>query len=1003
VLVVAIFTTWGQLFSWANRRNHSYARIFYLLTLLVLDLLYLAADLITAFAGGELPQAKFGLYAQAITSFDLVSRRNLYSTLIHSFLILYIAAGISRDMSYIIFLVGYAALVFTLLVYTYLQDTSGQRPTLLAYRSSRERSGRIAKASRWEKLALYLAKTRLGSWLVRRYQIPLPNLTPKVGQPPREKFPTNRFSRWLAPLLLILGLTFFFLLPRYEGSPLFSPINIHIPHSSGFKGEVISPAIPLVQFTGAGYDDGTGKQGEAYFGFNSTLDLRYRGTLSDQIVMHVRSTAQSYWRGLVFDTYTGQGWQINSPQTFAVGNANTSPIYINPRTDSARASGAVGPTLTQSFFYDTAQPNLIFSAYEANQVYFPGDHLFADKYGSLRADSALPAGSSYTVVSRVPQRNPDLLRVAPNLSSDRIGRQLTASYTQLPPSLPTRVHDLARQVTTKATNQYDQVALVNEYLRTNYKYDLHPGRQPFNTDSVDQFLFNDKKGICEIFASSEAVMLRTLGIPTRLVGGYSSGSYNVITGYYEVHASDAHAWVEVYFPQYGWVPFDPTPGFDATPETQNPARWFLSDLTNGIPNLTINATKTIFAGLQALIEIIFGAIGAGIALILGAGILGGAFLLLVMVGLVFLWYWRYRHGQEAALAASLGGYNYSQMSEDSRTIIRFYFQMLKLFERKGLPARKKSVTPSEYLQLLAPTLDTTANHAQHLTNLTELAAYSKATISTAQLTTARASLNELKANIRDKFEWSEILDSEKQAQASQKQAQAVAKLAIRHKNALPAYLSTLAHRLGLMVLASVNIISGLGLLPIRSVFNGHLGDSLTNAILVAAMSLIGPIAMEIVARRVFANLWRLRVSGKVSFGKATNPTATKGFDMEWEDVIQRGWYWAGSLGGLVAGVLALLTFTSLFTISELAYSGFHLSTLVYIMKKITIPIGLGAIIGAGGGLVLTLFSGPLVHRFVSNHQDEPIRTPALKLRQTILQIFLISVLAGLALFAILYF
>ncbi len=991
VLGVAVISTWGQLFSWLNRRHPNHFRTFFLLGLLILDLLYLAADLLTAFAGGELPQAKFGLYAQAITSFDLVSRRNLYSTLIHSFLILYVAAGISRDFSYIFFLFGYAAIVFGLLVYTYLKDTPGQRPAPLAYRSSRARAGRLAKPTRWLGLAQRLATTQVGGWLVRHYQLPVPASKAETAAT-SEKFPTSRFARWLAPLLLVVGVFFFLLLPRYEGSPLFSPINIRIPHSSGFKGEVISSGLPVVRFIGSGIDDGMGKQGDDYFGFNTSLDLRYRGTLSNEIVMHVRSSAYSYWRGLVFDKYNGHGWDISFPQARPIADSNSSPIIVPARPDSARANATVGDTLTQTFFLDKNQPNLIFSAYEATNLYFPSDHVFLDRYGSLRADAALPAGSTYTVVSQVPQRNPTLLRAAPLLADDPIAKSLASTYQQLPGDFPQRITDLAFTITPNSTNEYDRVAAVTEYLRSHYQYDLHPGRQPPNTDSVAQFLFEDKRGICETFASSEAVMLRALGIPARLVGGYSSGNYNIVTGYYEVRASNAHAWVEVYFPHYGWVPFDPTPSFDATPETQSPARWFLSDLTNGIPNLTIGATRALFDGLQAILAAVFGVIGAGFGLLLEAGIVGVVVLLLFGIGLVIWWWWRQRVLQEAALAASLGGYSYTEMSQDGRTIIRFYFQMLKFFERKGLPARQSSTTPTEHLGLLAPVLSDHVIHIERLTRLTELVAYSQTSVSNEQTLAARDSLAQLKTDIRQKFEWTDT--------APDTPAKTSAGVAVLVKNQLPPYLEKLCRRLAWVAMGGVAIVAALGTLPLRFTTVGHIGAAFFNAGLISLMLLTTGAVINLVARRIFGNLWRLRTTTL----DPTQPDNAKTFDLEWEDLVQRGWLWAGGLGGLAAGATALLAYFGAITVASIVGDGLGGPDYGGILRSAILPIGLGGIIGGCGGLVCTIFSGSFIRSFVVAHQNEPPFTdqPTLSLWQVLTECLLIAALAGLLFFAVLY-
>ena len=99
---------------------------------------------------------------------------------------------------------------------------------------------------------------------------------------------------------------------------------------------------------------------------------------------------------------------------------------------------------------------------------------------------------------------------------------------------------------------------IEEYLRENYLYSLRSPVPPADQDSVDHFLFDTNVGFCEQFASATAVMLRTLGVPTRVVVGHTPGTRNPFTGYYEVKESDAHAWVEVWFPGLGWYEFDPT-------------------------------------------------------------------------------------------------------------------------------------------------------------------------------------------------------------------------------------------------------------------------------------------------------------------------------------------------------------------------------------------------------------------------------------------------------------
>jgi hypothetical protein len=121
------------------------------------------------------------------------------------------------------------------------------------------------------------------------------------------------------------------------------------------------------------------------------------------------------------------------------------------------------------------------------------------------------------------------------------------------------IQDLARRVTAGKDNPYDQAAAIESYLRGNYQYTLTPTEPPAGVDPLEYFLFHSKEGYCEYFASAMGDMLRSLGIPTRLVNGYGPGSYDEKLGKYVVKESDAHTWVEAYFPGYGWIPFEPTP------------------------------------------------------------------------------------------------------------------------------------------------------------------------------------------------------------------------------------------------------------------------------------------------------------------------------------------------------------------------------------------------------------------------------------------------------------
>jgi hypothetical protein len=145
---------------------------------------------------------------------------------------------------------------------------------------------------------------------------------------------------------------------------------------------------------------------------------------------------------------------------------------------------------------------------------------------------------------------------APEKSDDDL-RPVDQVYLNLPPLDP-RIRSLAVQITARSRNDYERASSIENYLRTHFGYTLElPGT--LADDPVAEFLFVRRKGHCEYFASAMAVMLRELGIPTRMVTGFRGAEFNDLTAQYVVRGSNAHAWVEAFFPEYGWVSFDPTP------------------------------------------------------------------------------------------------------------------------------------------------------------------------------------------------------------------------------------------------------------------------------------------------------------------------------------------------------------------------------------------------------------------------------------------------------------
>jgi transglutaminase-like putative cysteine protease len=159
---------------------------------------------------------------------------------------------------------------------------------------------------------------------------------------------------------------------------------------------------------------------------------------------------------------------------------------------------------------------------------------------------------AYTIVSAVPAVAEQDLRAAGETYPDSV----TDRYLSLPP-LPQRVVDLASQVVAGSDTPYDAAVALESHLRR-FPYTLDVPVPPSGRDIVDFFLFDLQKGYCDYYATSMAVMARSVGLPARIAVGYASGDYHAEQGLFEVLAKDAHSWVEVYFPLYGWIPFEPT-------------------------------------------------------------------------------------------------------------------------------------------------------------------------------------------------------------------------------------------------------------------------------------------------------------------------------------------------------------------------------------------------------------------------------------------------------------
>ena len=270
-----------------------------------------------------------------------------------------------------------------------------------------------------------------------------------------------------------------------------------------------------------------------------------------------------HWRSTTFDFYTGNGWASSaidsaSYKADAPLFEQIPPQYRLLRQNVSFANQTGGQLYWAGTLYRVDQP------FDAGWRTPPisgipsGAGPAAQSTAFSQADllGALSSAKSYNVESLLPVVSLKELRAA----APTYPYLIRTRYLYLPNTVPERVLALARKLTATAPTPYDQAKAIESYLRKTYPYTLDVPAPPDDRDVVDYFLFDLKKGYCDYYASAMTVLARAAGLPARIVMGYTGGTFNPSTAKYEITQADAHAWVEVYFANIGWVEFEPTAG-----------------------------------------------------------------------------------------------------------------------------------------------------------------------------------------------------------------------------------------------------------------------------------------------------------------------------------------------------------------------------------------------------------------------------------------------------------
>src|SRR6202140_4296215 len=292
-------------------------------------------------------------------------------------------------------------------------------------------------------------------------------------------------------------------------------------------------------------------------GFTDRIQLGRIGQIqqSSAVVMHIEiqndllGAYDLKWRGVALSAFDGHAWTNSYDQTQLRagldGTYRLAPFPCNPCPGSGRL-------IHYRVLMEPLGTNVFFLAERPQSLSGNFRPIAVDAGGAVYDLDADHPVNRYEAESRLPDIDSDELRLAANNVPGEMEK-----YLKLPP-LDIRIAKLAEEIAAPAPSNYEKAVAVERYLTTHFGYTLQLP-QNFTQDPVANFLFERKMGHCEYFASSMAVMLRSLHIPSRIITGFRGGEYNDLTGQYVVRASDAHSWVEAYFSGSGWISFDPTP------------------------------------------------------------------------------------------------------------------------------------------------------------------------------------------------------------------------------------------------------------------------------------------------------------------------------------------------------------------------------------------------------------------------------------------------------------
>ncbi|NER46659.1 MAG: DUF3488 domain-containing protein [Symploca sp. SIO1A3] len=648
----------GATWSWYRRRDRNVPVKFLLAMGMLLAMGAFFGNLFTQLNDTRFVLAELLIQLQVLHSFDLPRRKDLGYSMVIGLILMGVAGTLSQTLAFAPLLLIFLAIALPVLVLDY--------------------------------------QSRLGISRVRKRQkLPLlSNSSPLAWK---------NLSRFLL-VIVGLGLGIFALMPRFPGYqlqtfPVSSPIELGDRNFDADNRGIVNPGYVREGEEGSGTGIGgnrTAGPGELddtfYYGFGNQINQNLRGELKPKVVLRVRSQAPGFWRVQAFDRYTGQGWEISRENNLMeASRPDWSYQFLLPTPYAPDRTKDV----IQSYTVVSELPNIIPALTYPRRLYFPTREVAVDLEGSLRSPLGLLEGLTYTVISKVPYRDRTLLQQTTNDYPDSISEY----YLEVPPEIAARVRQKTEEILATSpkpiNSSYEKALYLAQALKQRYSLPQNPLDLPFleeDEDLVEAFLFKYEGGYPDHFSTSLTVMLRSIGIPARLVVGFDTGEFNPFTGLYIVKNTDAYAMSEVYFTEQGWFAFDPIPGHELLPQSVEESqtfgvlRQFWQWVAGWLPSPVNNWLSQLWNGIIGTALRVF----VWFWRLLSSGWLGLFTGLILAIALSFLGWlgwqqwksWRYRRWLAALPPME-----------------NLYQQMLKVLSAKGY-RKHPAQTPLEYAKTM---------------------------------------------------------------------------------------------------------------------------------------------------------------------------------------------------------------------------------------------------------------------------------------------------------------